>query len=162
MNAHVDLRQDSLSGFDRDGSLIVAIGNDGRQDDGLGWALMDWLESNEICPKTELVRRYQLLLDDADLIKDKSRVLFVDATKAADVSDIGLETVHPRMDDSFTSHAVSIPTIMATCERCFNTVPQVHLLTIKGYKWELKFGLTENASKNLQKAKNFLSQAIGD
>lgn len=161
MNAHAEFPQNGLSGFDGKGSLIVAIGNDGRQDDGLGWALMDWLEETGICPNSELVRRYQLLLDDADLIKDKSWVLFVDATKAADVTDIRLETVHAKMDDSFTSHAVSIPTIMATCERCFATLPQVQLLTIKGYAWELKFGLTENASKNLNEAKVFLSQAIG-
>ena len=59
-------------------------------------------------------RGYQLLLEDAELISNKERVLFVDATKEASVASFTVGRAAAKMDFSFTSHAVSIPAIMAT------------------------------------------------
>lgn len=146
-------RAGRLADYDREDCLIYGIGNVGRQDDGLGWALIDWLEETGLCARAEVARCYQLQLEDADRISHKRRVLFVDATRAADVDDIRIEAVGPRMDPSFTSHAVSVPTIVATCECCFGRAPEVQLLTIKGYAWALKIGLTAHAARNLGEAK---------
>lgn len=136
-------------------TLIYGIGNIGRQDDGLGWAFIDWLEKESLCPEAETIRHYQLQLEDADLISGKKRVLFVDATKIPDVQSYQLQSVEAKMDFSFTSHALSVPALMATCEQCFSLLPEVHLLTIKGYAWELQEGLTPLAECNLQRAKAF-------
>lgn len=146
-------RRERLADYDREDCLIYGIGNVGRQDDGLGWALIDWLEETGRCARAEVARCYQLQLEDADRISRKRRVLFVDATKAADVADIRIEAVAPRMDPSFTSHAVSVPTILATCAYCFGRAPEIQLLTIKGYAWALEIGLTKRAARNLGKAK---------
>ena len=62
--------------------LIHGIGNVAREDDGLGWAFIDWLEEAGVCPQAEKVRHYQLFLEDADLLSRMDRVLFVDASKA--------------------------------------------------------------------------------
>lgn len=145
----------TLADYNNSSSLIYGIGNIGRQDDGLGWAFIDWLEEESICPKAELMRHYQLHLEDADLISYKKQVLFVDATKALDVESIQLENMQAKMDFSFSSHAISIPSIMATCRQCFEKVPEVQLLTIKGYEWELQLGLTEKAKQNLKVATDF-------
>ncbi len=139
----------SLADYNNADSLIYGIGNIGRQDDGLGWAFIDWLEAESICAKAELMRHYQLHLEDADLISYKKQVLFVDATKVPAVNAFHLEKIEPKMDFSFSSHAISIPAILATCKTCFDYVPEVHFLTIKGYKWELQQGLTEKAKQNL-------------
>ena len=56
------------------------------------------------------------------------------------------------MDFSFTSHAMSIETIMATCKMCFGKTPEVYVLAIRGYEWELQIGLTEQAKINLNLA----------
>jgi hydrogenase maturation protease len=148
----------TLADYNNSSSLIYGIGNIGRQDDGLGWAFIDWLEEESICPKAELMRHYQLHLEDADLISYKKQVLFVDATKALDVETIKLENMEAKMDFSFSSHAISIPSIMATCQQCFEKVPEVQLLTIKGYEWELQLGLTDKAKQNLKVATNFFRQ----
>ena len=155
MNAHADILKAQLADYNHESCLIYGIGNVGRQDDGLGWAFIDWLEENNICPKADIARHYQLQLEHADLISHKQRVLFVDATKAPDVEDIRLEDVAPKMDFSFSSHAVSIPAIIATCHRCFDKYPKVQLLTMKGYEWELHIGLTTNAARNLNTAIDF-------
>jgi len=139
----------SLEQYNNPSSLIYGIGNIGRQDDGLGWAFIEWLEQENICENAELVRHYQLHLEDADLISHKKKILFVDATKSHDVDSFSIAKLSPKMDFSFTSHAISIPSIMATCQQCFNYLPEVYLLTIKGYEWELQQGLTKPAQQNL-------------
>ncbi len=147
-----------LADYNTEDSLIYGIGNIGRQDDGLGWAFIDWLEAETICPKAGLMRHYQLHLEDADLISYKKQVLFVDASKAPGVESFHLEKIEPKMDFSFTSHAISIPSILATCKTCFNYMPEVHFLTIKGYEWELQQGLTSKAQDNLDTAIHFFNK----
>jgi len=141
-----------LSDLDDDSCLIYGIGNVGRQDDGLGWAFVDWLEAEGLCPRAEMQRGYQLLLEDAELISNKERVLFVDATKEALVESFTLGRATPRMDFTFTSHAISIPAIMATCQQCFQRLPEVHVLAIRGFEFELAMGLTPAAQRNLDGA----------
>lgn len=147
----------TLDYFDNDASLIYGIGNIGRQDDGLGWEFIDWLETVSACTKAEKVKFYQLNLEDADLISHKQRVLFVDASKDSTMAHFRLYKAEPKMDFSFTSHAMSIETIMATCGQCFGRVPEVYVLAIRGYEWELQLGLTEQAKHNLSLAASHMS-----
>lgn len=147
-----NLAQLNLEEFNNDSSLIYGIGNIGRQDDGLGWAFVDWLEQQDFCPNAQFINNYQLLLEDADVISHVQRVLFIDASKELANNCFKLELAKPSLDFSFTSHAISIPTIMATCQQCFDTLPQVYVLAIKGYEWELEQGLTKQGSINLQRA----------
>jgi hydrogenase maturation protease len=147
----------TLDEFDDDSCLIYGIGNVGRQDDGLGWAFVDWLQAEGRCSNAEMQRNYQLLLEDAELISNKERVLFIDATKEASVASFTLERAAPKMDFSFTSHAISIPAIMATCQQCFECLPVVHVLAIRGFEFELEIGLTRAAQQNLNGATAYLS-----
>ncbi len=137
----------SLASFD----LIYGIGNIGRQDDGLGWAFVDAVEEQGLAPGT-LIRHYQLFFEDVDLIRRHNRVLFVDATKAEQTGCFAMEKVMPKLDDSFTSHAISVQTIVAMCHQCYSAFPDVWLLTVRGYEWELQLGLTAGARLNLETA----------
>lgn len=158
MNTSASHKNFTLAEFNNSESIIYGIGNIGRQDDGLGWAFVDWIEEQKICPKADVMRHYQLHLEDADLISNKKHVLFIDASKEIDLDTFKIEMLVPSMDFSFTSHAISIPSVMATCKICFNRIPKVHLLSIKGYEWELKQGLTKKSTINLNKAIQFFSK----
>lgn len=158
MNSCADNMAVTLAEYNNADSLIYGIGNIGRQDDGLGWAFVDWLEDESICPEAEIMRHYQLHLEDADLISHKKKVLFVDATKVPEVESFQLEKVKPRLDFSFTSHAISVPSILATCKTCFGYMPEVYFLTIKGYEWELQQGLSEKARHNLASLTDVIKQ----
>ncbi len=149
MSASAEPRSAPLDYFDDPSSLIYGIGNVGRQDDGLGWAFIDRLEARERRAQAELRRAYQLNLEDADLINRFARVLFVDATKDPAVLSFALTRPEPKLDFSFTSHALSVPAVLATAKQCFGRIPEAHLLAIRGYAWELQMGLTEQAERNL-------------
>jgi len=156
MSACAEPHRVNLELLDNPTSLIYGIGNSGRQDDGLGWAFIDRLE--QICPlpRAHLRRTYQLGLEDADLISRYTRVLFVDATKDPAVESFTVSRPEPKLDFSFTSHAISVPSILATTQQCFEHVPDAYLLAIRGYEWELQQGLTSPAQHNLSHSLEFL------
>ncbi|BBY62524.1 hydrogenase maturation protease [Mycolicibacterium helvum] len=143
--------------LDSPDTLIYGIGNAGREDDGLGWAFIDRLEEWPDKLGACLRRTYQLNLEDADLISRYAQVLFVDATKDPAVESFAVSRPEPVLDFSFTSHAMSVPTILATAQQCFERVPDAYLLAIRGYQWELRQGLTGAAERNLDKALSVLS-----
>ena len=158
MSACAEPYRVTLGLFDNLTSLIYGIGNSGRQDDGLGWAFIDRLEQIRPRPRARLRRTYQLSLEDADLISRYTRVLFVDATKDPAVESFTLSRPEPKLDFSFTSHAISVPAILATTRQCFEHVPDAYLLAIRGYEWELQQGLTSPAQHNLSHSLEFLSR----
>jgi hydrogenase maturation protease len=140
--------------------LIYGIGNAGREDDGLGWAFIDRLEGHAHRPRACLRRTYQLNLEDADLISRYARVLFVDATKDPAVDAFAVTRPEPKLDFSFTSHSMSVPTILATTQQCFDRIPDVYLVAIRGYQWELRQGLTTRAQGNLSDALGFVLHSL--
>jgi hydrogenase maturation protease len=150
----------TLEAFDDADTLIYGVGNLGRQDDGLGWAFIDWLEEQGWCRKAQCERVYQLSLEDADLFSRVQRVLLVDASKDPALESFSLYAAAPRLDFSFTSHALSIEAVMATCQLCFGRTPQVHVLALRGYEWELQLGLTTQARNNLLAATHFLTRSL--
>ncbi len=156
MSACAEPHRVTLELFDNPTSLIYGIGNSGRQDDGLGWAFIDRLEQIRPVPRAHLRRTYQLSLEDADLISRYTRVLFVDATKDPAVESFALSCPEPKLDFSFTSHAISVPAILATTQQCFAHVPDAYLLAVRGYEWELQEGLSSSAQHNLSHALEFL------
>jgi hydrogenase maturation protease len=157
MSACAEPHWATLELFDNPTSLIYGIGNGGRQDDGLGWAFIDRLEQIRPRLRARLRRTYQLSLEDADLISRYTRVLFVDATKDPAVESFTVSCPEPKLDFSFTSHAISVPSILATTQQCFDYVPDTYLLAIRGYEWELQEGLTNRAQHNLRHSLEFLS-----
>jgi hydrogenase maturation protease len=154
------MKRTLLRDLDDPGCLIYGIGNLGRQDDGLGWAFVDWVEENRLCPQARLVRGYQLQLEDADLVSRVKAVLFVDSTKSEQVESFAFSSPEPRLDFSFTSHALSVESVLATSRQCFDYVPQCHLLAIRGFQWDLAVGLTAAARSNLAAVTRYLSPSL--
>jgi hydrogenase maturation protease len=147
--AEVTRLLDSLAAED---CLVYGIGNVGRQDDGLGWAFVDWLESTGRCSPATLHRGYQPVLEDAELVSRFARVLFVDATKDAEVADAALSRPEPAYDVPFSSHALTVPTVLATARLCFDAEPEAWLLALRGHSFDLEVGLTDGGRASLAAA----------
>ena len=145
--------------------LIYAYGNPGRQDDGLGNCMVDllepWLSENGI-DNVELDSNFQLNIEDADIIKDKDIVVFIDAS-IEDIDQYHLGIVEPSEGRSeFTMHAASPAYILALCIKLYNKHPETYLLQIKGYEWEFQEGLSAKAAENLESAIEFIKTKIED
>ena len=143
--------------------LIYAFGNPGRQDDGLGNRLVEELEpwlKEEAFDQVSTESNYQLNIEDADNIKDRDIVVFVDAS-VEDIDNIHLGIVEPSEGRSeFTMHAASPAYILALCIKLYQKHPETYLLQIRGYEWEFLEKLSPQAEQNLSMALSFIKERI--
>lgn len=144
--------------------LVYGYGNPGRQDDGLGNEfvnrLREWTEQEHILG-VNFDSNYQLNIEDAEAISGHDLVIFVDAS-TEEIDDFILTRVTGERDVSFTSHAASPAYIVKLAGDLFNRHPDVYLLHIKGYAWEFREGITDEALGNLKKALDYLKPLIKD
>jgi hydrogenase maturation protease len=138
--------------------LVYGYGNPGRQDDGLGVALVEQLE--KWAHEKGLVgiafdNNYQLNIEDAAAIAERDLVIFADASQE-EINDFCLSEVDGEGKLSFTTHAASPGYIVKLCQELFGKAPRVLLLHIKGYEWEFKEGISDRAYENLEKAYSYL------
>lgn len=142
--------------------LVYGYGNPGREDDGLGIELTrrieEWSKSIGF-QGIGFDSNYQLNIEDAELISEKDLVIFADAS-TEDISDYLFTEVTGELDVSFTTHAASPGYIVKLCTDLFGKCPKVFLLHIKGYQWEFKEGLSEQAEENLRKATRFIQEYL--
>ncbi len=132
--------------------LIYGYGNPGRQDDGLGNAVVEklgkWIEENGI-EDVDIDSNYQLNIEDADTIKDYKTVIFVDAT-IEDIDNFKMTRVEASdASIEFTMHAVSPSFVLDLCKKLYNKTPDTYLLHIKGYEWDFAEGLSTWAERNM-------------
>lgn len=131
-------------------TLIIGIGNYGRGDDGLGWTYLDLLASSGC--ENDLEYRYQLQIEDAELISKYGRVIFVDATLQDLSSEYILTPLTSERADSFTSHAIPPKHILYLCYELYGSSPEAFMLAIKGFDFGLQHGLSKRAEYSLHAA----------
>jgi|LGOV01.1.fsa_nt_gb hydrogenase maturation protease len=146
-------------------TLVYGFGNPGREDDGIGNAmiqrLQSWVKDNYILD-VDLESNYQLNIEDAELISNYQRVIFIDASKES-LKSCKLEKLTPTEKlIEFTMHAVSPSYLLYLCDELFKKIPECYLLTIKGENWNIKEGISKKASMNLDKAELFLRSVLRD
>ena len=104
---------------DKNSILIYGYGNPGRQDDGLGVAFVEQIESwlnNRNMDNVETDTNYQLNIEDAFTISQKDVVVFVDAS-VENIEDFCLTKVEPSNEVEFTMHAVSPSFVLDLSQR---------------------------------------------
>ncbi len=130
-------------------TLLIGIGNKGRGDDGLGWAFADRLQGD---PCLEIIHRYQLQVEDAELISQYPEVWFVDASHKPSPDGFTCETVRGSGYFSYTTHALHPEAVVQLCQQVFGKSPRARLLGISGEAFELGHGLSTTARERLEKA----------
>jgi len=139
--------------------LLLGIGNYGRQDDGLGWEFLDLLKPKKIA-NTTCEYRFQLQIEDAELLRSYDNIIFIDASKEELKNGFKWSVCTSSEKYSFSTHALHPETIIYLSEYLYNHKPKAHILAIQGYDWELHNGLTEKAKDNLNKAFTYLTEEI--
>ena len=142
-------------------TLVLAWGNPGRRDDGLGPAFAAALGQLSL-PGCAVEANYQLQIEDAAGLADCERVLFVDADREGRAPF----RIQPLLPDAggigFTSHSVSPGRLLALGRDLFGAAPKAWLMGIRGYDFdEFGEGLSLGARANLALAVDFARDAIG-
>ncbi len=138
-------------------TLVIGIGNIGRADDGLGWAFVDMLQ-NDV--SLEVQYRYQLQIEDAELISHYNEVWFVDASHTSHRNGFKEEILQPASDFTYTTHALHPSVVLQLCHDIYGALPVVHLLAISGEEWGLRNGMSTTAKERLALAFDHFQNVI--
>ena len=111
--------------------LLIGIGNSGRGDDGLGWAFVEAIEQKGNF-RGRTVLRYQLQVEDADLISQYDQVIFVDAHQGDLERGFSFKKCAAEKEFSFTTHHLAPETIVFLCQELYQKKPNVLGLIING------------------------------
>lgn len=143
-----------MKGLNHENTHLFAIGNSGRQDDGLGWALAGAIEQRGFF-KGKVHYRYQLQVEDADVVAQAHTVIFVDAFKGFLPQGFSWKPCEPAIEFHFSTHAIAPESILFLSKDLFGAEPKAFCLLIQGHAWELETGLTLAAKQNLYAALTF-------
>lgn len=135
--------------------LLIGIGNNARGDDALGWLVAD--EAARV-PGVQIEYRYQLQIEDADLIKDFDVVIFSDASREMYPDGFTLAPVRAEGNIAFSSHRLSPSAVLSLCQEIYGRHPEAYTLALTGTIWELGSGITPEAAVALGKANRFLRE----
>ncbi len=118
-------------------TLVFAWGNPSRGDDALGPLFAEAVEAMGL-KGVECLTDFQLQVEHVLDLRDRSRVLFVDATVDA-VAPFAVSPLAPAAvaGFGFTSHALSPATLLAVFRKVEGDPPPAWLLAIAGEQWEL-------------------------
>ncbi len=141
-------------------TVIFGIGNSARQDDGLGWAFLDELQKNKKI-NAEFHYCYQLNIEDAETVAAAEKVIFADAYAGNDLDEgCKIEKCKTDGEISYTTHALDPQAVLALSENVYGKKPEAYIIKIKGYKWELKEGISRSAKRNLSEAVNCIFEIL--
>ncbi len=129
--------------------LIIAIGNDARGDDGLGWNFADRIAKEDF---TRIEFRYQLQIEDAELIAQYQCVLFVDACVEPCAGGFSFEPVAPSGGSEVSTHRLPPDAVVSLARVLYGARPNARLLRIDGENFELGEPLSATARRNLESA----------
>ena len=140
--------------------LLFGYGNLSRGDDALGPLLLEYVESNYDVEEIEILSDFQLQIEHALDLENRSLVLFADASVSC-VNAFDLALLEPARDKSYTTHAMSPAAVLDVYQSIKKQKPPpCFLLSIKAEKFELGEGLSTQAKNNLDQACLFAGQLL--
>ncbi len=141
-------------------TLVIGIGNYGRSDDALGWTFIDTFITHDDLFDFEY--RYQLQIEDAELISQYDQVIFVDATHQQLDEGFSFYACVPSASSSFTTHKLEPEMVLWLAWDLFGKKPDAFVLAISGTEWKLQHGLSSTARINLNNAVAFFLAQINN
>jgi len=137
---------------------IYGFGNPGRQDDGLGPAIIDRLEQDNIAGIIT-DSNYQLNIEDAHNISQSDVVIFVDASIDAE-EPFTFKRIEPSNEITFTTHSMAPESVIALSKEIYDKDIEAYVMAIRGYEWEFNEKFSQKAAHNFNEAYIFLTGKI--
>lgn len=124
--------------------LIIGYGSTLHSDDGVGQWVAQQVEAwqrSDVCALATL----QLLPEHADLIARAQQVIFVDATRDALSDSFAAFEIQPDTTRTLTPHRADPRALLALAQALYGATPRAHMLTIRGFGFDLGESLSPQA-----------------
>jgi len=132
-------------------TLVIGFGNRSRNDDGVGWFVVEQLE-NLALPDVELLTAHQLEVDHAEVISRFDVVIFVDAATSETPQPVTRTVVKPNYQSHAVAHYLAPGDLLQLSESFFGRAPQGILFGIRGFDFNFGTALspeTERAARDV-------------
>ncbi|HPI41726.1 MAG TPA: hypothetical protein PLJ21_13030, partial [Pseudobdellovibrionaceae bacterium] len=99
---------------------------------------------------------YQLNIEDALLISEYDLVIFIDASQESHSdsenlsSSFRIREIRPSDEVAFSTHAMSMSSVLGFCSELYGKNPKSFLITLPGFSWEISDEMSIQANKNLE------------
>jgi Ni,Fe-hydrogenase maturation factor len=93
-----------------------------------------------------------LQIEDALLITEYKKVIFVDASHKNYENGFSFYKCEPARTEAFTTHKLEPETVLWLANDLFNQSPEVYVMAISGTHWELNQGITDTAQRNFKRS----------
>lgn len=143
--------------IEKHAALLIGIGNSGRCDDGVGWLFAD-LASHLPCLHCEY--RYQLQIEDAELVSRYETVFFADASHASLHNGFEIKRINAASRFFYSSHLQTPETILYLATELYYKNPVAYTIAVEGENWELGTHAGEVAQRHLQAAFSYFEKHI--
>lgn len=140
--------------------MVIAYGNPGRLDDGLGPAFAARLEGcglDGVSVETD----YQLVVEHAHEIARHDYVIFADSAMSGGAPFSFQEIPPSKNRMGFNGHSLTPEAVMFMARTMFGAKTKGYVLAIRGYEYE-GFGeeLSEQAKENLEASLRFILELL--
>lgn len=141
------------------GILLIGIGNTGRNDDGLGWQFAD-IAAEQFAAEMDIEYRYQLQVEDAELVSTYKLVFFADASVTSLPEGFEIKHCHPAAHYMYSSHAQTPGTVLYLAKELYHHVPVAYTIAVEGNNWGMGTTISKKAIKNLEKAMKAFKEKV--
>jgi hydrogenase maturation protease len=129
--------------------LIIGYGNSTRQDDGIGVYVGEVLARELSNIDVEVTQ--EIGPEVCEELSGYGLVFFVDAGIDQE-EDFVIRELSAKFRSTPFSHHIHPETLLAMTERLFNSLPKAYLVSIKGYRFDFGFEISQEAKINAEKA----------
>jgi hydrogenase maturation protease len=145
-------------------TLVIGYGNPDREDDGVGWHLLDrlarrldplsggmgdetWRSFNR---RPDLLFSLQLMPEMAETVAEYDRVLFIDAHTGDQPEDVAWQWVEPQFQASPFTHHLTPATLLSMVQTLYGRQPEAVLVAVRGYQFGFERSLSVQTLQHIQ------------
>lgn len=147
-------------------TLFFAYGNPDRQDDGAGWVTLQALAQkfghrlddpsddfySELGRQPDFFFSLQLLPEQMDLVREYTRVCFLDAHFQPVDDSAWIQRVAPIQQTSMLTHVLSPGQFLYLYRTCYQTAPEAILVSIPGHQFGYGREISEQTAAQIPSA----------
>ena len=127
-------------------TLVIGYGNRSRNDDGVGWFVVEWLEEMGL-PGVELLTAHQLEVDFAETASQFDAVIFVDAAIPETPHLITRRVVRPSFQSHAVAHFLTPADVLGLSQTLYGRTPHGVLFSIRGRDFNFGMSLSPEVSE---------------
>jgi len=120
-------------------TLVIALGNPLREDDGAGWAVAQALHQ---CQDVRVLVVHQLMPEMAEEVSRADAVVFVDARRGGLAGELRTVALAPAAAEHRLTHVVEPETLLHYAQLLYGRAPKAWLVSIAGERFGLGDGLS--------------------